>query len=115
MFSVRLVNPDESNDGYIQLVTLMEDFTIDNLILAFIRECVKRVNGDLRNLLPDPEKGEQTVEFLIFRDEDNIGIMSWCQSEITGEYVLALMRKDRGNNLYFYSPEGELLRHDTHQ
>jgi hypothetical protein len=110
MYYVRIINPEEPT----MLVALMEDYTIDNLIQSFIKQCIKEAGGEDRLLeafLPD--ENEETAKFYIQRDNEHIGFMIWMGSQITDRPVLVVKRKDRGDNIYLYSPQGKSQKAST--
>lgn len=112
MYYVRTIDPIKET----ALITLMEGHTVENLIEAFIKECVRRAGSE--DALPKafvPHSNLMVGKFLIERNRDEyIGMMVWGESTITGKPVLCVTRGDRNNNVYIYSPQGKLLKHDTH-
>jgi hypothetical protein len=119
MYYVRVIDPRETTETTYGFVTLMEDYTIDNLIQNFIKESIKRCGNDPKNILGDEglfyhdgEGNRKPIQFFIERNEDeHLGFMVWMYSPHFEDPICCVTREDRGNNLYFYDIKGKLIRH----
>jgi hypothetical protein len=124
MYYVRTIIPTESTQEEYDdtqeehtYETMMEDYTIDDLIQKFIKTCVEVVGGEnhlLEVFFFPPNEDSMVGWFIICQNDENIGCMAWGESAYTHKAVLGVKRKDRGDNTYFYSPQGKLLRYGAH-